>query len=121
MKINNKVLTGFLITSILVSSLSTIFPPLYYVVNRSSGYLFTFAQITDTHVSGPNLIFENTTLWLAQEENVSFVVHTGDIVISPDDEKSWKNAYNYMHQIDGKCSWLSLQEIMMFYVKIKLT
>jgi hypothetical protein len=44
-------------------------------------------------------------LWLAQKGNVSFVVHTGDIVGSLRDEGSWKNAYNYMHQLDGPITW----------------
>lgn len=108
MRVNGKVLGGFLITSILVSSLAMIFPPYNHIVNRSEGYLFTFAQITDTQFSGSNLIFENTTSWLAQKGNVSFVIHTGDIVNAPSDEESWKNAYKYMHQLDNKCIWAVL-------------
>jgi predicted phosphodiesterase len=102
---NGKVLGGLLIACIAVSSLSTIFYPYFHVVNRSEGYLFTFAQITDTQFSGSSLVFENTTLWLAQKGNVSFVIHTGDIVNEPRNEESWKNAYDYMHQLDGKCLW----------------
>jgi predicted phosphodiesterase len=105
MRVDNKVLGGFLIACISVSSLVMIFTPYNHVVNRSEGYLFTFAQITDTQFSGSSSVFENTTLWLAQKGNVSFVVHTGDIVGSLRDEGSWKNAYNYMHQLDSKCAW----------------
>jgi len=105
MRLDNKVLGSFLIASILVSSLAIIFPPYNHIVNRTEGYLFTFAQITDTQFSGSSSVFENTTLWLAQKRNVSFVVHTGDIVNDPSDEESWKNAYDYMHQLDNKCAW----------------
>lgn len=72
---------------------------------RSEGYLFTFAHITDSQFSGSSLIFENTTTWLAQQENLSFVVHTGDIVDNPLDETAWKNAYKYMHQLDNRSKW----------------
>ena len=108
MRVDSKVLGGFLIVCIFVSSLAMIFTPYNHIVYRSEGYLFTFAQITDTQFSGSSTVFENTTSWLAQKGNVSFVIHTGDIVNSPNDERAWKNAYNYMHQLDNKCVWAVL-------------
>ena len=76
--------------------------------NPVSEYLFTFAHITDSHVSKTNTILEKVTSWLAQQKNISFVVHTGDIVTNPQDEKAWKKAHDYMHQLDGRCKWAVL-------------
>ena len=75
---------------------------------EAKGSLFTFAHITDSQFSGSSAIFEKATSWLARQDNLSFVVHTGDIVNNPFDETAWKNAYRYMHQLDNRCDWAAL-------------
>jgi len=92
-----------------IMSVATIMYPSPSGSDTSSkkGYLFTFAHITDSQFSGSSAIFERTTSWLASQENVSFVVHTGDIVNNPFDEATWKKAYEYMHQLDG-VRWVTL-------------
>jgi len=70
--------------------------------------LFTFAQITDSQFTGSSAIFEGATAWLARQDNVVFVVHTGDIVNGRNDVTAWKNAYDYMRRLDGSCNWTVL-------------
>ena len=84
----------------IMSIATTVYPSPSDSIGSKKGGLFTFAHITDSQFSGSSAIFEKTTSWLAIED-VSFVVHTGDIVNNPFDEIAWKNAYKYMHQLDG--------------------
>jgi len=109
MKKKGKVLLLVLIMNIAITSIVTLFYPSSSSNNLSKeGYLFTFAHITDSQFSRSSAIFEKATSWLAQLDNISFVVHTGDIVNSPFDETTWKSAYGYMHQLDNRCSWAVL-------------
>jgi len=87
--------------TLLYSSASP-YPPL------DGGYFFTFAQITDSHSSGSREMLGNVTSWLAGRENLSFVVHTGDIVNSPYDERAWRIASEYMHRLDNRSRWAVL-------------
>ena len=78
---------------------------------QSNGnYLFTFAQITDSHIGFPNsaLILQNVTNWLAHQENIVFVVHTGDIVENCWKPEEWKEANKIMHTLDPHCNWTAL-------------
>jgi len=70
-------------------------------------FLFAFAHITDTHLPQSKRIVEKVVDWLAVQ-NISFVVHTGDIVNNPYDETGWIDAYKYMHQLDNRCDWAVL-------------
>ena len=106
MKNMGKILLLFLVMNIVITGVGTIsFPSFSASSGLNDGYLFTFAHITDSQFSGSSVIFEKATSWLAQQENLAFVVHTGDIVNSPFGEKAWRNAYEYMHQLDSKCKW----------------
>ena len=51
-------------------------------------------------------MFEKTVAWLSQERNLSLVIHTGDIVGNTFDQTAWRNAYQYMHQLDNKTKWV---------------
>jgi len=69
------------------------------------GCLFTFAHITDSHLPRSREINERVFEWLVEESNVSFVVHTGDIVDNALDETAWEDAYYYFQQLGNRCSW----------------
>ena len=102
-------LTLSLVTAnIIITSVTIIFWPSNISNPSSEGCLFTFAQITDSQFTGSSPIFETTTKWLSEQNNLAFVVHTGDIVNSPFNEATWKNAYVYIHQLDNRCSWATL-------------
>lgn len=77
-------------------------------VTLGEGYLFTFAHITDSHL--PKSAHTNGRVfeWLANESNVSFVVHTGDVVDDALDESAWEEAHRYFHQLGNRCSWAVL-------------
>jgi hypothetical protein len=108
MKRRDKLLLLLLVTNIPITTLVVMFFPSSSEFSSTDGYLFTFAHITDSQFSGSSAIFEKATSWLAQQENLAFVVHTGDIVSNPFDETAWRNAYEYMHQLDESCSWAVL-------------
>ena len=78
------------------------------VASSGEGYLFAFAHITDSHLLTSESITEKAISWLAAQDNISFVVHTGDIVDRPSDEMAWEAAYRYMHQLDNRCDWAVL-------------
>jgi 3',5'-cyclic AMP phosphodiesterase CpdA len=78
------------------------------VAGSSEAYLFTFAHITDSHLLASESITEKAISWLAENDRISFVVHTGDIVDRPSDEMAWKTAYEYMHRLDNRCDWAVL-------------
>jgi len=74
-------------------------------------YLFTFAQITDTHIGQTRmagLVLENVTDWILEKKNVAFLVHTGDLVENSDSRAAWEDAYKGMHRLDGVCNWTTL-------------
>ena len=74
-------------------------------------YLFTFAQITDSHIgihANSAVILKDTMNWLAHQRNVVFVVHTGDIVDHSRKLEEWKEAYRIMHTFDDVCNWTVL-------------
>ncbi len=77
-------------------------------INHEKGYLFTFAQITDSHLPRSKAINEKAVAWLAAQENISFVVHTGDIVDQHSEKTAWEDAYNLMHTLDNTSSWAVL-------------
>jgi len=74
---------------------------------NKGNYLFTFAQITDSHIGQANsaVILQNTTNWLIHQKNVVFGVHTGDIVDNCWKPEEWKEAYRIMHTLDYHCNW----------------
>lgn len=108
MKRKDKLLLLVLVVNIPMTGIAVVFYPSSSSRSQTVGYLFTFAHITDSQFSGSSAIFEKATSWLAQQENLTFVVHTGDIVNSPFDETGWENAHRYMHQLDERCSWAVL-------------
>lgn len=69
--------------------------------------LFVFAHITDSHLSHSKEILGKVVDWLAIQD-ISFVVHTGDIIGNPYDKTAWKEASQYMHQLDNRCNWAVL-------------
>lgn len=51
--------------------------------NGEGDYLFTFVRIMDSHIgihANSVIILEDTMNWLADQRNMVFVVHTGDII-----------------------------------------
>jgi len=94
-------LLALILNSAIMSITTIVYPSPFGSIGPKKGYLFTFAQITDSQFSGSSAVFQRTISWLASHENISFVVHTGDIVNNPFDETAWKNAYEYMHRLDG--------------------
>ncbi|MDH5686703.1 MAG: metallophosphoesterase [Candidatus Bathyarchaeota archaeon] len=66
--------------------------------------LFVFAHITDSHLRQSREFFGATVDWLAAQ-NVSFVIHTGDIVDSKYDQRAWGEASEIMHRLDNKSLW----------------
>jgi len=106
MRTRRKLLLSSLVISFAVTSIATMLYPFSDNGSRAKeGYLFTFAHITDSQFSESSAILEKVTSWLAQQDNMSFVVHTGDVVNGPFDEAAWKNAHNYMHQLDKRGTW----------------
>lgn len=88
--------------------ISLFFYPSPSVASSSEGYLFTFAHITDSHLLTSESTTEKAISWLAEQDRISFVVHTGDIVDRTSDETAWKTANEYMHRLDNRCDWAVL-------------
>ena len=108
MKKRNRLLLLCLVIGIVLTVTLTLLYPSPSGSNQvSDGSLFSFAQMTDSQFSGSNTIFEKTTWWLSQN-NFSLIIHTGDIVGSASDETSWRKAYQYMHQLDNKTTWVAI-------------
>jgi hypothetical protein len=108
MKKRNRLLLLCLVIGIILTVTLTLLYPSPAGSNQvNDGCLFSFTQITDSQFSGSNAIFEKTTWWLSQK-NLSLVIHTGDIVGSASEETSWRNAYQYMHQLDNKTKWVAI-------------
>jgi len=84
---------SFLLLALAVDFSLTVVGVIFYPspsgnVTLGEGYLFTFAHITDSHLPKSEQTNERVSEWLAKESNVSFVVHTGDIVDNALDESA---------------------------------
>jgi 3',5'-cyclic AMP phosphodiesterase CpdA len=69
--------------------------------------LFVFSHISDTHLSGSKTVVEEVINWLVKE-NISLVIHTGDIVDRKYDKQSWEDASELMHRLDETSLWAVL-------------
>jgi len=68
---------------------------------------FVLAQITDSHSDG-SIRTANTNksvLWIRDQEEIDFVIHTGDLTQHGVVQAEWDEIYQIMHQLDGTQEW----------------
>lgn len=94
----------FLIVSLLVASLLTV----WHWSSSQVSTVFVFAQITDSHCGRGTENTNLSVLWIREQEEISFVIHTGDLTHNHNVQEEWDEIYQIMHQLDDSQQWTVL-------------
>ncbi len=72
--------------------------------NKEAKYMFVWMSDTQVYSERYPEIYQSMTEWIAehaQEENIKFVFHTGDVTNQSEDQEQWVNADAAMKKIDN--------------------
>jgi len=78
--------------------------------NTETTLLLAFAHITDSHCGAPGYTeaTNQSVQWIQRQNDITFVVHTGDLVQKWNDTDAWTDISQIMHQLDGVKQWVVL-------------